>query len=172
MSALPSQHELTSSVPDIERRVRRQLDFKILPMICFFMFASFLDRGNIGNARIQGMTEQLHMRGNDYNIAVMLFTVAYIIFGLPASLIFKKTGPQSLSVMMFLWGIVVEVREFPRKVHKLILCNRSMRDWRGIGQDFGATPSAAFLDGHVRVWIRPRLCLSDQFILHTGRIPA
>jgi fucose permease len=99
--------------PDIERRVRRQLDYKILPMICFFMFVSFLDRGNIGNAKIQGMTQQLHMKGNDYNIAVMLFTVAYIVFGLPASLIFKKTGPQSLSVMMFLWGIVVEIRKSP-----------------------------------------------------------
>lgn len=107
MSALPSEQELTDSSPDIERRVRRKLDYKILPMICFFMFVSFLDRGNIGNAKIQSMTQQLHMKGNDYNIAVMLFTVAYIIFGLPASLIFKKTGPQSLSVMMFLWGTIL-----------------------------------------------------------------
>jgi len=112
MSAVPSQHELIDSAPDIERRVRRQLDYKILPMICFFMFVSFLDRGNIGNAKIQGMTKELHMRRNDYNIAVMLFTVAYIIFGLPASLIFKKTGPQSLSVMMFLWGIAPRLRAY------------------------------------------------------------
>lgn len=50
------------------------------------------------------MTTQLHMKGNDYNVAVLLFTVAYIIFGLPANIVFKKTGPKSLSVMMFLWG--------------------------------------------------------------------
>jgi hypothetical protein len=121
MSALPSQHEITSSASEIERRVRRRLDFKILPILCFFMFVSFLDRGNIGNAKIQGMTEQLHMRGNDYNIAVLLFTVAYIIFGLPATLIFKKTGTQSLSVMMFLWGNAIKAREVCSKVRKLIL---------------------------------------------------
>jgi hypothetical protein len=111
MSALVSGNELTDFDPEIERRVRRRLDYTILPILCFFMFVSFLDRGNIGNAKIQGMTKDLHMRGNDYNIAVMLFTVAYIIFGLPASLIFKKTGPQSLSVMMFLWGIAIKFAE-------------------------------------------------------------
>jgi hypothetical protein len=111
MSALVPENELTDFDPEIERRVRRRLDYTILPILCFFMFVSFLDRGNIGNAKIQGMTKDLHMRGNDYNIAVMLFTVAYIIFGLPASLIFKKTGPQSLSVMMLLWGIAIKFRE-------------------------------------------------------------
>jgi hypothetical protein len=112
MSAPPSQDDLTYSDPEIERRVRRRLDYTILPILCFFMFVSFLDRGNIGNAKIQGMTKDLRMKGNDYNIAVMLFTVAYIIFGLPASLIFRKTGTQSLSVMMFLWGIAVKFQSF------------------------------------------------------------
>jgi len=167
MSALISQHELTDSAPDIERRVRRQLDYKILPMICFFMFVSFLDRGNIGNAKIQGMTKELHMRGNDYNIAVMLFTVAYIIFRLPASLIFKKTGPQSLSVMMFLWGIAFELRACARAC-KLIFRHRSMCCWRGTGQDLEATSSATLPDGHVRVWLCPWVRLFDQFLLHGG----
>jgi hypothetical protein len=172
MSALPFQRELASSDPEIERRVRRRLDYTILPILCFFMFVSFLDRGNIGNAKIQGMTKDLHMRGNDYNIAVMLFTVAYIIFRLPASLIFKKTGTQSLSVMMFLWGIAVKVREFPSRVCRLMLYYSNMCGWRRLGQDLGTTPSATILDGHVRVWIRSWLCLSDQFLLNAGRIPA
>jgi hypothetical protein len=172
MSAPPSQDDLTNSDPEIERRVRRRLDYTILPILCFFMFVSFLDRGNIGNAKIQGMTKDLHMRGNDYNIAVMLFTVAYIMFGLPASLIFKKTGTQSLSVMMFLWGIVVKVPEFPTFVRRLMLYHRDMCGWRRIGQDLSTTPSATVFDGYVRVWIRSWLCLLDQFLLHAGRIPA
>jgi hypothetical protein len=172
MSAHPYQRDLLDSDPDIKRRVRRRLDYTILPILCFFMFVSFLDRGNIGNAKIQGMTKDLHMGGNDYNIAVMLFTVAYIIFGLPASLIFKKTGTQSLSVMMFLWGIVVKVSEIPSRVRRLMSYHRGMCDWRRLGQDLITTPSATLLDGHVRVWVRSWLCLSDQFLLHAGRIPA
>lgn len=68
------------------------------------ILCAYSDKGWAGNAKIQGMTTQLHMKGNDYNVAVLLFTVAYIIFGLPANIVFKKTGPKSLSVMMFLWG--------------------------------------------------------------------
>lgn len=63
-------------------------------------------RSNIANAKIQGMDEDLHLHGNQYNMAVMVFTLAYVIFGVPANLIFKKFGPQSLSVMMFVWGKV------------------------------------------------------------------
>lgn len=44
------------------------------------------------------------MKGNDYNIAVTVFTVSYIAFGVPANLVFKKFGPKTLAVFMFAWG--------------------------------------------------------------------
>ena len=50
------------------------------------------------------MDKSLKLVGNNYNIAVMVFTLAYVVFGIPANLVFKATGPKSLSVMMFLWG--------------------------------------------------------------------
>ncbi|GAB7355534.1 hypothetical protein MBLNU459_g6016t1 [Dothideomycetes sp. NU459] len=104
--SLPSPTQDDFAVdPAVERRILRKLDFKVVPALCFLFFISFIDRGNIGNAKIQGMTATLKMKGNDYNVAVLLFTVAYIVFGLPANIVFKKTGPKSLSVMMFLWGI-------------------------------------------------------------------
>lgn len=51
------------------------------------------------------MTKSLHLTGNKYNIAVMVFTIAYVVCGVPANIVFKKTGPRSLSVMMFVWGL-------------------------------------------------------------------
>lgn len=41
---------------------------------------AFLDRTNIGNAKIQGMTESLQMTGDDYNVALFTFFVTYILF--------------------------------------------------------------------------------------------
>ncbi|KAF1351986.1 major facilitator superfamily domain-containing protein [Delphinella strobiligena] len=84
--------------PALERCILRKLNFQVVPILCFLFFIFFVDRGNIG---------MLRMEGNDYNIAVMLSTVSDIIFGLPANIIFNQTGPKSLSVMMFLWGICV-----------------------------------------------------------------
>ncbi|KAG9501836.1 hypothetical protein J7337_007531 [Fusarium musae] len=40
-----------------------------------------IDRGNIGNAKIEGMDKDLGLVGNQYNIANTIFFVPYIIFG-------------------------------------------------------------------------------------------
>lgn len=40
-----------------------------------------IDRGNIGNAKIEGMDKDLGLVGNQYNIASTIFFVPYIIFG-------------------------------------------------------------------------------------------
>lgn len=44
------------------------------------------------------------MKRNEYNIAVTIFTVAYVVFGMPANLISKKFGPKMLAVYMMAWG--------------------------------------------------------------------
>lgn len=44
------------------------------------------------------------MKKNQYNIAVTIFTVAYVVFGMPANLISKRFGPRMLAVYMFAWG--------------------------------------------------------------------
>ena len=51
------------------------------------------------------MPKSLHMKGNDYNVAVTVFTVAYVVFGAPASLLAKKLGPKMLAMYMFTWGM-------------------------------------------------------------------
>lgn len=51
------------------------------------------------------MTEALDMKGNDYNVAVTIFTVAYVVSGMPANLLVKKFGPRTLIVYMFCWGL-------------------------------------------------------------------
>jgi hypothetical protein len=59
--------------PAIEKALLRKLDIHVvIPLTILFLLA-FLDRVNIGNAKIQGMTEELKMKGNDYNIALLIF---------------------------------------------------------------------------------------------------
>ena len=51
------------------------------------------------------MPKSLHMKHNDYNIAVTVFTVSYVVFGMPANLVVKKLGPKMLAIYMFCWGM-------------------------------------------------------------------
>lgn len=60
---------------EAEKRLLRKLDWHILPPLGVLYLITFLDRTNIGNAKIQGLTQDLQMTGTDYNIALMIFFI-------------------------------------------------------------------------------------------------
>lgn len=49
------------------KKVRTKLDVRLIPVVALLYLLSFLDRGNIGNARIEGLAESLKMTGPQYN---------------------------------------------------------------------------------------------------------
>lgn len=44
-----------------------KVDRWLIPWLCLLYLLSFLDRTNIGNARLAGLEEDLNMSGHDYN---------------------------------------------------------------------------------------------------------
>jgi len=58
-----------------EKKLLWKVDCHVVPPLLILFLLSFLDRVNIGNAKIQGMTEELHMVGQDYNIALFIFFI-------------------------------------------------------------------------------------------------
>jgi MFS family permease len=125
-----------------ERKITRKIDFGILPVLWLLFLVSFVDRGNIGNAKIAGMTQDLHLGGNRYNVAVQVFTAAYVVCAVPANIIFKKTGPRSLAVMMFFWGLAVIGQGVTASYQGLVVC----RFLEGMFEA-GFVPGAAYLIG-------------------------
>ena len=61
--------------PIAEKKLLWKVDCYVVPPLLILFLLSFLDRVNIGNAKIQGMTEELHMVGQDYNIALFIFFI-------------------------------------------------------------------------------------------------
>jgi hypothetical protein len=53
--------------PDQERKLVRKLDLFIVPMIMVTFFFSFLDRSNIGNAQVAGLSTDLKLHGSQFN---------------------------------------------------------------------------------------------------------
>lgn len=46
------------------------------------------------------------MHNNDYNIALFIFFIPYILFEVPSNLVLKKLAPSTwLSLIMVLWGV-------------------------------------------------------------------
>ncbi|EAT79758.1 hypothetical protein HBH56_182170 [Parastagonospora nodorum] len=105
-----------------EKRLIRKLDLRILPVLWLLYLVNFIDRANIGNAKIQGMEKELHLVGQRFNICVWVFNLGYLVAGIPLQIVFKKYGPKSLCVMMFFWGITVIGCGLVKKWEQLVIC--------------------------------------------------
>ena len=95
-----------STSSEADARVLRKCDFYVLPMLYVFYALSYLDRINIGNARIEGLEKDLDMAGNDYNVALQVFFVPYILLEVPSNILLRRIAPSTwLSFLMFMWGM-------------------------------------------------------------------
>lgn len=80
---------------DIDRtKLRRKIDFRILPLFTLLFLLSFLDRGNIGNAKIEGLAEDLNLQGNQYNLCLTIFFIFYATMEIPSNAILKRSRPD------------------------------------------------------------------------------
>uniref|UniRef100_A0A8H7TVG1 Major facilitator superfamily (MFS) profile domain-containing protein n=1 Tax=Bionectria ochroleuca TaxID=29856 RepID=A0A8H7TVG1_BIOOC len=76
-----------------ETRLRHKIDRYVAPNIAIIYLLCFLDRINIGNARISTLEEDLDMHGYDYNKLLAVFYVAYIVAEMPCTFACKLIGP-------------------------------------------------------------------------------
>lgn len=118
----------TSSTLDVpidraaERRLLRKLDLRVLPVLWLLYLVNFIDRANIGNAKIAGMEKELKLIGQRFNICVWVFNLGYLVAGIPMQIVFKKYGPKTLCVMMFCWGITVIGCGLVKQWEQLVVC--------------------------------------------------
>ncbi|KAJ5120928.1 uncharacterized protein N7515_010316 [Penicillium bovifimosum] len=95
-----------------EKALLRKLDYRLLPPLTILYLLSFLDRSNVGNARLEGMTEDINMwvanaAGNQYLTGLTLYFIGYVLFEIPCNVILKRTTPRIwLPTLTLVWGIV------------------------------------------------------------------
>ncbi|GAA5848303.1 hypothetical protein JCM9279_001004 [Rhodotorula babjevae] len=89
-----------------EARLRRRFDLRLLPIVALIYLFCFIDRANIGNAKIAGLEKDLGMKGLNYNVLLCVFYVSYTVFELPLQLVTKKVGPgKMLPILAFFFGL-------------------------------------------------------------------
>jgi ACS family pantothenate transporter-like MFS transporter len=89
-----------------EQRLLLKLDAAILSIGCLGFFMKYLDQGNMANAYVSGMQEELNMYGNEYTYAGSIYTVAYAVMQIPSTLIIQRVRPSLwLAIMEVCWGV-------------------------------------------------------------------
>ncbi|CAH0057085.1 unnamed protein product [Clonostachys solani] len=105
-----------------EKKILRKMDLRLIPMLALLYLLSFLDRGNIGNAKIEGLQEDLNMTGDQYNWCLTVFFFTYAFFEVPSNLMLKKLRPSRwLPLIMVAWGLVMTLMGIVRSYHGLLV---------------------------------------------------
>lgn len=92
-------------------------------MLAVLYLMSFLDRGNIGNARIEGIIEDLNLTGTQFNWSITVFFFTYCVFEVPSNMLLKHIRPSIyLPSIMVLWGIVMTLMGIVNNYAGLIAC--------------------------------------------------
>lgn len=66
--------------PEEVKAVLWKLDLRIIPFLGLLYLCSFLDRVNIGNAKLAGITKDLNITPTDFNIALSIFFIGYVSY--------------------------------------------------------------------------------------------
>lgn len=90
----------------IDKKLLRKLDLHLIPWLTLLYLISFLDRTNIGNAKIDGLLTDLHMSQNQYQASLSIFFISYALFEPLTNVLLKRLRPSIfLPLIMLLWGI-------------------------------------------------------------------
>ena len=65
----------------IDKALVRKLDWKLIPWLTLLYLSAFLDRTNIGNAKVDGLQKDLNMTQGQYLATLSIFFVSYALFG-------------------------------------------------------------------------------------------
>ncbi|KAJ5657483.1 uncharacterized protein N7484_001132 [Penicillium longicatenatum] len=107
----------------LEQTLTRKIDLHILPFVVLIYLFSFLDRVNIGNARLYGLEEDLGLVGDQYQVAVSILFVTYCFFEVPSNLVIKKLKPSRyIATIAVLWGIIATLTGVVQNYGGLIAC--------------------------------------------------
>ncbi|KAF1849892.1 MFS general substrate transporter [Cucurbitaria berberidis CBS 394.84] len=131
-----------------ESKLVTKIDLHVIPFLCIMYLLAFLDRVNIANANVFGLSKELKIvDGNKYNTALVIFFVPYILFEIPSNILLKKMKPRIwLSICMFGFGLVTMLQGFVQSYGGLL----TTRFFLGVFET-GMFPGAFYLIG---MWYR------------------
>ena len=97
-----------SEVPDVAREnaVFRKVVRRIVPFLILCYVVSYLDRVNVGFAKLQ-MSDDLGFSEAAYGLGAGLFFIGYFLFEVPSNLLLQRFGARIwIARIMISWGLV------------------------------------------------------------------
>ncbi|MEU4107479.1 MFS transporter [Streptomyces sp. NPDC027717] len=89
-----------------ENAVFRKVVRRIVPFLVLCYIVSYLDRVNVGFAKLQ-MSDDLGFSEASYGLGAGLFFIGYFLFEVPSNLLLQRVGARTwIARIMISWGVV------------------------------------------------------------------
>ncbi|KAF2795769.1 high-affinity nicotinic acid transporter [Melanomma pulvis-pyrius CBS 109.77] len=99
----------------------RKLDWHIIPFMSLIYLLCFLDRTNIGNARLDHLERDLNLHGLQYNDCLAILFPFYIAAEIPSNIMMKRVRPSIwLTFIMFFWSVAMIGQGFVKNYSGLL----------------------------------------------------
>jgi MFS family permease len=100
--------QLTPDELIAEKKLRRKIDQRIMPVVVTVYLLNYIDRNNYAAARLQGLEEELGLVGNQYQTGLSILFVGYVLMQVPSNAVMNYVGRPSLYLGFFTaaWGLV------------------------------------------------------------------
>ncbi|KAK3934630.1 major facilitator superfamily domain-containing protein, partial [Diplogelasinospora grovesii] len=143
-----NNHAETASAAAAERQLVRKVDLCLLPVIWLMSLMSWMDRSNIGNAKIAGLMTDLDLSSSQYSMTIVVFYFGYVVWGPVSNTILARTRPSIyLPAIMLLWGALTCAMAAVHTYPQLLV----LRVFVGVLES-GLAPGVAFV---FSCWYRP-----------------
>ena len=105
----------------IEETAYRKVTLRIMPFLMICYVVAYLDRVNVGFAKLQ-MLSDLKFSEAVYGLGAGMFFIGYFFFEVPSNLIMQKVGAKLwIARIMITWGIISGLFAFV-STRVLVLC--------------------------------------------------
>ncbi|EFG35820.1 major facilitator family transporter [Brucella sp. NVSL 07-0026] len=90
----------------VENMTYRKVAFRIIPLLMICYIIAYLDRVNVGFAKLQ-MSEELGFSEAIYGLGAGLFFIGYFFFEIPSNILLHKLGARLwIARIMIAWGLL------------------------------------------------------------------
>lgn len=84
----------------------RKIALHFLPLLCLCLVAAYLDRVNVGFAKLQ-MLDDLKFSNTIYGFGAGIFFLGYVLFEVPSNVFLHKVGARLwIARIMITWGLI------------------------------------------------------------------
>ncbi|KAJ3558280.1 hypothetical protein NM688_g1012 [Phlebia brevispora] len=83
LALLKDEQDTTPLSANASKRIRRKVDWHLLPLLCLIYTIQWVDKNNISSASILGLLSDNHLTASEFNTTASAFYIGYLVFQWP-----------------------------------------------------------------------------------------